>query len=186
MKRFFIMVMIGCVVLAVIFISMNKPNQERKVDTVTSSSLSHDEIRAEDKSYGGKEKMNEVVEYLKKTGVMFLSSFDGEKPHVRPVGFVMEYDGKAYLTTGESGPIFDELHVNPYVEIAAMDPEMAMHRIRFSGSADFNVPSQAFDKYFELNPAMKGSKGISLFSVNDWQAVIYEGNQGKRVLTGSK
>lgn len=33
--------------------------------------------------------ITEVISYLQKAGVMYLASFDGEKPHVRPVGFIM-------------------------------------------------------------------------------------------------
>lgn len=124
--------------------------------------------------------ISEVVNYLQSAGVMYLASYDGEKPHVRPVGFIMEYKEKLYLTTGIGGNIYNDLHKNNHFELAAMHPSLPMHRIRVSGKADFHVPQDAVEKYFELNPAMKDIPGTCLYELADWSAIIYEGPTERR------
>lgn len=125
----------------------------------------------------------EVTSYLQSAGVMFLASYDGEKPHVRPIGFIMEHQGRLYLSTAVGGNIYRELETNPYCELAAMHPELPMHRIRVSGKANFEVSSDVMEKYLELNPAMRDVPGICVYELSNWKAIIYEGTEEKRVIT---
>ncbi|MDL2318648.1 pyridoxamine 5'-phosphate oxidase family protein [Eubacteriales bacterium OttesenSCG-928-A19] len=127
-------------------------------------------------------KITEIVNYLKEANVMYLASTKENKPKVRPIGFVMEYNGAAYFTTGEGGPIFSELRVNPYFEIAAMHPNKPFYRIRFSGKAVFDADVAAFEMYYNLNPEMKNAPNTTLFRAEQWEATIYEGVQDRRIL----
>lgn len=127
--------------------------------------------------------ITEVISYLQKAGAMYLASFDGEKPHVRPVGFIMEHQGKLYLSTGIGGSIYRELKTNAYFELAAMHPELPMHRIRVSGKADFDISPEVVEKYIELNPAMKDVPGICIYEMSEWKAVIYEGMEERKEIT---
>lgn len=122
----------------------------------------------------------EMTSYLQSAGVMFLASYDGEKPHVRPIGFVMEHQGRLYLSTAIGGGIYRELETNPYCELAAMHPELPMHRIRVSGKANFEVPADAMEKYLELNPAMRDIPGVCIYELSEWKATIYEGMEERR------
>lgn len=128
-------------------------------------------------------KITEVIDYLQAAGVMYISTFDGQKPKVRPIGFVMEFDGQAFFTTATDGPIYNELQINPYLEIATMHPEKSFHRIRFSGKAVFDATPAAFEKYFEYNPDLRGVPNINLYRVDEWKAIIYEGFQDKKIIT---
>lgn len=128
-------------------------------------------------------KITEIVEYLKKSNAMFFATFDGEKPRVRPVGFVMEYNGDAYFTTSDIGPIYSELNSNPYFEVSVMHSEKDYHRIRFSGKAVFDATPEAFEEYFKLNPELRGVPNITLFRADEWEAIIYEGFTDRRIIT---
>ena len=46
--------------------------------------------------------MKEVLEFLKKCGVFYIATADGDQPRVRPFGAVHEFEGKIYLITRES------------------------------------------------------------------------------------
>lgn len=127
--------------------------------------------------------VEEVASYLQNAGVMFLGSFDGEKPHVRPVGFIMEYQGRLYLSTGIGGGIYRDLKTNAYLELAAMHPDLPMHRIRVSGKANFDISPEAMEKYLELNPAMRDVPGVCVYELSEWKAVIYEGMEERREVT---
>ncbi len=127
-------------------------------------------------------KITEIVEYLTEAQIRYFGTVKDEKPQVRPIGFVMEFDGKAYFTTGEGGNIYNELQKNANFEVTAMHPEKPYHRIRFSGKAKFDAIEGAFEKFFELQPMMKDMPGVTLFSADEWEAIIYEGMQDRRTI----
>jgi uncharacterized pyridoxamine 5'-phosphate oxidase family protein len=64
--------------------------------------------------------MEEVYEFLKKCGVFYLATIDGDKPRVRPFGAVNIFEGKLYLQTGKSKNVSKQMQANPFVEISGM------------------------------------------------------------------
>ena len=44
--------------------------------------------------------MKEVLDFLNKVGVYYLATEEGDQPRVRPLGFVMEWQGKLTFCTG--------------------------------------------------------------------------------------
>ena len=63
--------------------------------------------------------MERVNDFLKKAGVYYLATIDGDQPRVRPFGTVNEFEGKLYIQTGRVKPISKQLAVNPKAEICA-------------------------------------------------------------------
>ena len=61
--------------------------------------------------------MNEVYEFLKKCGVYYLATVEGDRPRVRPFGTVDLYEGKLYFQTGKAKEVSRQMHVNPRVEL---------------------------------------------------------------------
>lgn len=45
--------------------------------------------------------MKEVLDFLAANKVFFMATVDGDVPKVRPLGFVMEYEGKIFFGVGE-------------------------------------------------------------------------------------
>lgn len=45
--------------------------------------------------------MSAVLDYLKESGVFYLSTMDGNQPRVRPFGAVCEFEGKLYFITAK-------------------------------------------------------------------------------------
>ena len=64
--------------------------------------------------------MNEVYEFLKKCGVYYLATAEGDQPRVRPFGTVDLFEGKLYIQTGKVKPVAHQLKANPKVEISGM------------------------------------------------------------------
>ena len=58
---------------------------------------------------------------MKKTGVYFLATVDGDKPEVRPFGTAEIIDGKLYIQTGHVKPVARQIAANPKVAICAYD-----------------------------------------------------------------
>ena len=63
--------------------------------------------------------MNEVYEFLKKCGVYYLATVEGDQPRVRPFGTVNVFEGKLYIQTGKAKEGSKQLHINPKAEICA-------------------------------------------------------------------
>lgn len=63
--------------------------------------------------------MNKAYEFLKKAGVYYLATADGNQPRVRPFGTVLWYEDKLYIQTGKVKPVSRQLHENPKAEICA-------------------------------------------------------------------
>ena len=65
--------------------------------------------------------MQEVLDFLKKAGVYYLATTEGDQPRVRPFGTANIFDGKLYIQTGKSKPCSKQMANNPKVEICAME-----------------------------------------------------------------
>ena len=63
--------------------------------------------------------MKRVYDFLKKAGVYYLATVEGNQPRVRPFGTINEFEGKLYIQTGKAKPTSTQLAVNPKVEICA-------------------------------------------------------------------
>ena len=63
--------------------------------------------------------MQEVYEFLKKCGVYYLATVEGDQPRVRPFGTALVYEGKLYIQTGKVKPVSKQLAKNPKAEICA-------------------------------------------------------------------
>ena len=64
--------------------------------------------------------MKEVYEFLKKCGVYYLATVEGDQPRVRPFGTVNIFEDKLYIQTGKIKPVSQQMKENPKIEICAM------------------------------------------------------------------
>ena len=63
--------------------------------------------------------MEEVCAFLKKCGVYYLATMEGDQPRVRPFGVSEIIDGKLYFLTGKRKDVSKQMLANPKVEISA-------------------------------------------------------------------
>ena len=64
--------------------------------------------------------MNKFVEELKKVGTFYVATTDGNQPRVRPFSSVTEYEGEAYLCSGNFKEVYKQIKANPNVELSGM------------------------------------------------------------------
>lgn len=64
--------------------------------------------------------MKQVLEFLKKSGVFYLATADGNQPRVRPFGAVCEFEGKLYIVTNNQKDVYKQILANPKIEISGM------------------------------------------------------------------
>jgi uncharacterized pyridoxamine 5'-phosphate oxidase family protein len=119
--------------------------------------------------------MSEVFDYLKGT-TFYLATVDGDKPRVRPFGFVMELNGKLYFGTSDQKPSYRQLRENPQVEICGCKDGKTW--LRLSGKAVFDLSPETKEKALEAAPHLKevysqpDSPVLSLFYIVDGEAVF--------------
>lgn len=73
--------------------------------------------------------MNRIVEELKKVGVFYVATQDGDQPRVRPFSSAAEIDGQLYLCTNNTKACYKQMIANPKVEISGMGKDGTWLRI---------------------------------------------------------
>ena len=63
--------------------------------------------------------MKEVYEFIKKAGVYYLATVEGNQPRVRPFGTIDIFEDKLYIQTGKVKEVSKQIQANPKVEISA-------------------------------------------------------------------
>lgn len=63
--------------------------------------------------------MERVYDFLKKAGVYYLATVEGDQPRVRPFGTVHLFEGRLYIQTGRVKPVSRQLAANGKAELCA-------------------------------------------------------------------
>ena len=63
--------------------------------------------------------MESVCAYLKKCGVYYLATIEGDQPRVRPFGVAEIFEGKLYFLTAKRKEVSKQMLANPKIEISA-------------------------------------------------------------------
>lgn len=120
--------------------------------------------------------LKEVLHFL--TGKTFyVATVEGDKPKVRPFGFVMEFEGKLYFATNDRKPSYRQLTANPNVEISTTDGE-TKEWIRLSGKVVFDDRPEVKHQALETAPQLKKlygspeSPAMKLFYIVNGEAVF--------------
>ena len=129
--------------------------------------------------------MNEVLEFLKKAGVFYLATSDGNQPHVRPLGFVMEHEGKLAFCTSNEKSMYRQMAANPNVEICCINAEYVT--LRITGTVAFATSEETQRKVLEAMPSLSrlytvGDGKFEIFLLQKGQAVIAVMGGDKRTL----
>lgn len=118
-----------------------------------------------------------VIEFLKNARVFYGATVDGDTPHVRPLGFVMEYKGGLAFYSDNRKNMYKQLQKNPKMEISAIDKDM--NALRISCKAKFITDEDAQKAAFEAMPMLEKMG----YSVGDGIFEIYTIEDAKVSLT---
>ena len=103
--------------------------------------------------------MEEVFNFLKKCGVFYLATEEGNQPRVRPFGAVNIYEDKLYIQTGKSKNVSRQMQINPNVEISSF---VEGKWIRLEGKVVRDDRYEAKADMLDNNPELK-----SMYSADD-------------------
>jgi uncharacterized pyridoxamine 5'-phosphate oxidase family protein len=104
--------------------------------------------------------MEEIIKFLQDCKVFFLATAEGDQPRVRPMGFVMNYNGKLSFGTNNKKDMFKQMKANPKIEICASSQDGKW--LRICGSVAFNPDRAAKEKALEIVPILK-----NMYSADD-------------------
>ncbi len=103
--------------------------------------------------------MKEVLEFLRKCGVFYIATVEGDQPRVRPFGALHEFEGKIYIITSNQKPVFQQMTQNPKIEICGMAEGKW---IRVAAKAVRDDRMEARESMLEANPDLK-----NMYSADD-------------------
>lgn len=122
--------------------------------------------------------MEELLKMLTDASTFYVATLDGDKPKVRPFGFVMKFEGKLYFCTGNHKNVYKQLKANPAVEICAMISQNEW--VRIHGKAIFDESVEAKKQAFSIAPSLAAiygspeSPNFELFYLTDIQASVFK------------
>ncbi|MDR2817054.1 MAG: pyridoxamine 5'-phosphate oxidase family protein [Proteiniphilum sp.] len=132
------------------------------------------------------EGQKQVYAFLKESGPYFFSSVEGNRPRLRPIGIVMEHDGKIWFHVGKHKSSYRQIRQNPNIEIVAVNSNGSWIRITGKAVAQDNdvVNAGAFAHSPGLREIYNEKTGYSLghFYVADGIAEISRNNQVEQIL----
>ena len=97
--------------------------------------------------------MREVYEFLKKCGIYYLATADGDQPRVRPFGTQDIFEGKLYIQTGKSKAVSRQIQANPNVEICCFSEGTWL---RLAGKLVRDDRIEAKRHMLDAHPQLKG------------------------------
>ena len=114
--------------------------------------------------------MDEILKFLQDTKVFYLATADGDQPCVRPLGFVMERNGKLVFSTSGKKAMCQKLKQNNKVEICAYNGK---ETLRLRGDICFITSPETQQAALDAAPFLARS-----YAVNDGVFELYEFNSG--------
>jgi len=127
--------------------------------------------------------MEEVLKFLQDARTFYLATVEKEQPRVRPMGFVMIYEGKLSFTTNNKKDMYRQMKANPKIEICACTSDGKW--LRICGNVVFNPDRAAKEKALEIMPSLKRmyspDDGIfEIFHFENAHAVFSDMQGGKK------
>lgn len=130
--------------------------------------------------------MHEIYDYLKKCGVYYLATVEGDQPRVRPFGALDVFEEKLYFQTGKIKPVAHQLKKNPKIEISAFNAADGSW-IRVAAEAVPDERIEAQQHMLDQNPGLKnryaaGDSNTEVYYLKNARAEICSFANGNRVI----
>jgi len=128
--------------------------------------------------------MKETYEFLKKCGVFYLATIDGDKPRVRPFGALNIFEDKLYLQTGKVKNVSKQIEINSNVEICGFC-EGKWIRVEAKAIRDERI--EAKEAMLDNNPELKAmyqanDDNTEVLYLKDATATIYSFTDAPKII----
>ena len=98
--------------------------------------------------------VEKVTEYLKKAGVYYLATVEGDQSRVRPFGTAHIFDDKLYILTSAAKPVAKQIEKNPKVELSAT---IENTWIRITAELEKDDRKEVHESLLEAYPSLKAA-----------------------------
>ena len=95
----------------------------------------------------------EVFNFLNEHRPFFLATVDGDKPKVRPLGFLMYHESKIWLGMGDHKAVYKQIVANPKIQLVSLETDVQW--LRVSANLVFDPRPELFAKALEVMPQLK-------------------------------
>lgn len=119
--------------------------------------------------------MQEVYDFLKKTGTYYLATCDGMQARVRPFGTIDLFKGRLYIQTGRRKDVSRQIKCNPNVEICAFDGDCWL---RLSGVLELDDDRDARVHMLDSYPELK-----RMYDADDGNTEVFFFRKGTAVFS---
>ncbi len=128
--------------------------------------------------------MQEVIKFLHDSQVFYLATVEGGQPCLRPLGFVMEYQGKLCFGTNNKKDMFKQMQANPYIAICAtVGTNFLRINGTFAGVPDREAKEKALAELPFLQTMYAADDGIfEIFTIENADASFCDMKGGKRTV----
>ena len=128
--------------------------------------------------------MKEVYNFLKKCGVFYIATVDGDKPRVRPFGAINMFEDKLYFQTGKIKNVSKQIEQNNNVEISGMAEGKW---IRIEGKLIRDDRKEAKKSMLDNNPELRGmysedDDNTEVLYIKNAKASIYSFTEPPKVI----
>ena len=125
--------------------------------------------------------MQNIVKFLKDSIIFYLATVEDDQPRVRPMGFVMEYNGKIAFCTSNTKEMYKQMKKNPKIELVAC---VDTKTLRITGEAEFITSNDSQTKALDEMPMLKsvyaaGDGKFEIFAIKN-PVASYISMSGKR------
>jgi len=129
-------------------------------------------------------KMQEVYNFLKKSGTYYIATIDGDQPRVRPFGTVNVFENKLYIQTGKKKLVSQQMKKNPKIEICSMSGDQWI-RVQAVAVEDERVEAKQsmLDSYPDLKSMYSATdNNTQVLYLKNAVATIYSFSKDPKVI----
>jgi uncharacterized pyridoxamine 5'-phosphate oxidase family protein len=109
--------------------------------------------------------LQQILDFLSGK-VFYLATVDGQEARVRPMGFIMDWEGQLAFCTSNAKEMYRQMKANPNVQISAVDEKN--NTLRLTGKAAFITTEAAQKKALEVMPSLAG-----IYAVGDGKFEVF-------------
>lgn len=117
--------------------------------------------------YPDEDDMGRVYGFIKKCGVFFLATVDGDQARVRPFGAIDCYEDRLYLQTGRVKKVFRQLEAGNRLELCCLSPD-GTSWMRLSAVARRDDRQEARQHMLDANPQLK-----AMYAADDGNCEVF-------------
>ncbi len=117
--------------------------------------------------YPDEDDMGRVYGFIKKCGVFFLATVDGDQARVRPFGAIDRYEDRLYLQTGRVKKVFRQLEAGNRLELCCLSPD-GTSWMRLSAVARRDDRQEARQHMLDANPQLK-----AMYAADDGNCEVF-------------